>query len=117
MGADLVTDDEANFPQIVGLGGYPDDRMVEFVLGLARGRRVLYVGTAGMENPYAALDWSARLGATALRFHPWPPDGLRSLALAHDVILVGGGNTANMLAVWRVHGFDDVLREAWRSGV
>ncbi len=33
------------------------------------------------------------------------------------MILVGGGNTANMLAVWRVHGFDDVLREAWERGV
>src|SRR5262249_26222291 len=35
----------------------------------------------------------------------------------HDVIFVRGGNTANMLAVWRVHGFDAVLREAWESGV
>ena len=33
------------------------------------------------------------------------------------MILVGGGNTANMLAVWRVHGFDKVLREAWEHGV
>src|SRR5439155_19093128 len=30
---------------------------------------------------------------------------------------VGGGNTANMLAIWRVHGFDEVLREAWEQGV
>ena len=30
---------------------------------------------------------------------------------------VGGGNTANMLAVWRVHGFDRILREAWESGI
>jgi peptidase E len=52
-----------------------------------------------------------------LRFNPSPPDGLRGLALAHDVVLVGGGNTANMLAIWRLHGFDEVLREAWQSGV
>ena len=30
---------------------------------------------------------------------------------------MGGGNTANMLAVWRLHGVDDVLREAWEQGV
>ncbi len=30
---------------------------------------------------------------------------------------MGGGNTANMLAVWRVHGFDRILREAWEAGV
>ena len=33
------------------------------------------------------------------------------------MILVPGGNTANMLAIWRVHGFDEILREAWQAGV
>jgi dipeptidase E len=102
--------------QIVGLGGYPDRGMLEYVLGLARGPRLLYVPTAGMENPYSAVDW-LELGASVLRFHPWPPGDLRAFTLAHDVIVVAGGNTANMLAVWRVHGFDRVLREAWESGV
>jgi len=30
---------------------------------------------------------------------------------------VGGGNTANMLAIWRVHGVDQALRAAWEAGV
>jgi dipeptidase E len=34
-----------------------------------------------------------------------------------DVIYVGGGNTANMLAIWRVHGVDRALSAAWRAGV
>jgi dipeptidase E len=34
-----------------------------------------------------------------------------------DVIYVGGGNTANMLAIWRVHGVDRALSAAWRDGV
>ena len=33
------------------------------------------------------------------------------------VIVLGGGNTANLLAIWRVHGFDAILREAWEAGV
>jgi peptidase E len=33
-----------------------------------------------------------------------------------DVIYVGGGNTANMLAIWRVHGADLALRSAWEAG-
>ena len=37
--------------------------------------------------------------------------------LQQDLIFVGGGNTANLLAVWRVHGLDGILREAWESGV
>ncbi len=34
-----------------------------------------------------------------------------------DIVYVGGGNTANMLAVWRRHGLDAVLRDAWANGV
>jgi dipeptidase E len=47
----------------------------------------------------------------------------RSVADVHaflgeqDVIYVGGGNTANLLAIWRVHGVDAALRAAWEAGV
>jgi len=95
--------------------------MAEYVLGLARGRRLLYVGTASMEDPGLAAAVEGLVEGLAevarLEFNPWPPARLREAALAHDVILVGGGSTANMLAVWRVHGFDEILREAWREGV
>ena len=37
--------------------------------------------------------------------------------LGQDAICVSGGNTANMLAIWRVHGIDELLREAWENGV
>lgn len=42
---------------------------------------------------------------------------LRSFVLSQDIVYVGGGNTANMLAVWRVHGLDAILREAYEAGV
>jgi dipeptidase E len=107
--------------QIVAMGGVPDDTLLDYVLGLARGSRVLYVPTAGMEDANYTVLWYERLAGRAamthLRFSPWPPADLRELALAHDVILVAGGNTANALAIWRTHGFDAVLREAWEQGV
>jgi peptidase E len=37
--------------------------------------------------------------------------------LDQDVVWVGGGSVANLLAVWRTHGLDDILREAWHAGV
>lgn len=43
-------------------------------------------------------------------------DALRAFVLAQDVIYVGGGNTANLLAVWRVHGVDRLLRETYDHG-
>ncbi|WP_405666503.1 peptidase E [Streptomyces sp. NBC_01166] len=41
---------------------------------------------------------------------------LRTFLLSQDVVYVGGGNTANLLAVWRVHGVDQLLREAAERG-
>jgi peptidase E len=111
--ADLVIDTCVNSPQIMGLGGFPSAEMLEVVLERARGCKVLYDGTASPQ--YGAPELAADV--TTVSFYPWPPADLRELALSHDVILVGGGNTANMLAVWRAHGFDRILREAWESGV
>jgi peptidase E len=39
------------------------------------------------------------------------------LLLSQDVIFVGGGSVANMLAVWRVHGVDRIMRAAWQAGI
>jgi dipeptidase E len=107
--------------QIVAMGGYPDDALLGYVLGLARGRKLLFVPTASREDPGLTLTLYERLHGQAdmthLHFFPWPPRDLRRLALEHDVILVTGGNTANAIAVWRTHGFDLILREAWEQGV
>jgi dipeptidase E len=107
--------------QILGLGGNPDDAMLDHALGLARGAKVLYVPTASNEEPAGTVLWYERLRdraeMTPLSFNPWPPENMRELALAHDVVVVPGGNTANMLAIWRVHGFDAILREAWEAGI
>ena len=35
---------------------------------------------------------------------------------SQDVIYVSGGNTANALALWRLHGVDRALRDAWTQG-
>jgi peptidase E len=108
-------------PQILGMGGYPDDALLDHALRLARGTRVLYVPTAIAESAPGIVSWYDRLHGRAelahLSFFPWPPAEMRELALAQDVILVSGGNTANALAVWRVHGFDEILREAWQEGI
>jgi dipeptidase E len=107
--------------QILGMGGFPDDALLDHMLGLAQGRRVLYVPTAQSESPAGTLWWyehlRGRAELTHLHFFPWPPAELRELTLGHDVILVAGGNTANAIAIWRLHGFDELLREAWQRGI
>jgi len=103
------------------MGGFPDDALLDHALALGRGTRVLYVPTAGMEDPSSTLLWYDRLRERAtmthLSFFPWPPANLRELVLTHDAIVVAGGNTANAIAIWQVHGFDQILREAWQEGI
>jgi dipeptidase E len=42
---------------------------------------------------------------------------LREIVLSQDVVYVGGGSMRNLLAIWRVHGLDRLLRDAWERGV
>lgn len=37
--------------------------------------------------------------------------------LSQDAIYVGGGSMRNMLAIWREHGIDRTMREAWEAGI
>jgi dipeptidase E len=114
--------------QIVGLGGagrseQETRRLLAHVVGLAGkpSPRVCAVPTAVGDDAESVLRLYGLLPDNAhtshLPFFPWPPSELRRFALGHDVIFVGGGNTANALAIWRVHGFDEILREAWEAGV
>src|SRR6202012_5956368 len=41
----------------------------------------------------------------------------REHLLAQDAIYVGGGSMRNMLAVWREHSVDEIMRAAWERGV
>jgi peptidase E len=117
-------------PRIVAIGGgglaERDGRrpLLEHVLSLTgKDRpRVCYVGTAWGDNPgvttmfYDAVrDLDVR--PSHLDLFPGPNADLRALLLAQDAVYVGGGSVANLLAVWRAHGLDAILREAWEAGV
>jgi dipeptidase E len=45
------------------------------------------------------------------------PEDLRAHLLSQDLIYVGGGSVVSLLGVWRAHGIDEILREAWEAGI
>ncbi|WP_279579960.1 Type 1 glutamine amidotransferase-like domain-containing protein [Fodinicola feengrottensis] len=44
-------------------------------------------------------------------------DDIEAHLLDQDVIWVNGGSVANLLAVWRVHGLDEIFPRVWQAGV
>lgn len=115
----------------MGGGGFsmePDNPLLDdFVLGLAgrRGRaarpRVCFLPTASGDAPTYVRDFydalTPKAEASWLPLFQRDRRDLRAFLLAQDAIYVGGGNTQNMLAIWRLHGVDAILREAWQGGV
>jgi dipeptidase E len=116
--------------QIVAMGGggfsmEPENPLLDdYLLGLtgATRPRICFVPTASgdsdsyIERFYAAFPEERAL-ATHLPLFRRDRRDPRLALLEQDVIYVGGGNTANLLAVWRVHGVDLALREAAARGV
>ncbi|WP_228387633.1 MULTISPECIES: peptidase E [unclassified Nocardioides] len=99
----------AQVPRPRGAGGVP---------------RVCFVPTASGDSPeyadrfHAAFAGRAETSTLALfRLGELEGRSLREHVLHQDVLYVGGGSTANLLALWRLHGLDAVLREALAAGV
>ena len=113
----------------MGGGGFseePKNRLLDdYVLALTGKKKpkVCFIPTASgdaqgyIEKFHRAFPARrARASSLTLFRHPGVGD-MGKFLLVQDVIYVGGGSTANMLAVWRVHGLDRILRKAWRAGV
>jgi len=118
----------------MGGGGFsekPENPLLDdFVLAAATDRaaalgrtrpRVCLVPTASGDDPVLVRDFydafARRSDATWLRLFDRAHRDPRELLHDQDAIYVGGGNTANMLAVWRLHGVDLALRDAWEREI
>lgn len=98
------------------------DHLLEMT-GRKTGARLCYLGTAGGDNATSIAAFYSALASRTVKpshlslFTMPNVDDVRAHLLAQDAIWVGGGSVANLLAVWRVHGIDEIMREAWESGV
>jgi peptidase E len=109
---------------VVALGGFQgNEQLREYVLGLTGAARpkVRFLGTATGDSMQATTwfyeQWPAsRCEPAHVELFGMPVD-VREHLLEADAIVVSGGNTANMLAIWNVHGVDEMLREAWERGI
>ena len=83
--------------------------------------KILFLPTASGDEPGSLLTFyqtfaAVRCEPSHLALFHRTVDDIAGLIRAQDVVMVSGGNTANMLAIWRLHGVEDALRNAYRNG-
>jgi len=125
----------AETPTILATSGglFPDPRtivrpapLLDYTLELARPPakpRICFLSTAGGDQAW----WNATMHAayyerdvvvSCLNLFPMPNvTDITAHLLAQDAVWVGGGSTANLLVLWRLHGLDRILRSCWEAGV
>ena len=114
----------------MGGGGFtmePENPVLDdFVLGLAATRepRILFLPTASGDPAVQIAAFHDRFaGRSCLAAHlslfrlHGTRRPLREIVLEQDVIYIGGGSMRNLLAIWRAHGLDALLVEAWERGI
>ena len=118
--------------QIVAFGGggfsmeAGNPLLDDYVLSLAgvSRPRVCFLGTAsGDADDYVVRFYREFAGARAEASHLGlfkrrrGVGDVRRHLLEQDLIYVGGGSLVSLLGVWRAHGIDAILREAWEAGI
>ena len=120
-------------PTIVATGGGgfqmpPDDgRLDAFLLSLARERstrdrpRVALIPTAAADDDWVVARFYSAYARDAepshLALFTRTVEDVESYLLDQDLVFIAGGNTVNMLAIWRRHGVDQALLAALDAGV
>jgi dipeptidase E len=121
----------------MGGGGFtmePSNPLLDdFVLSLAaphtahrtpREPRILFLPTASGDTTAQIEAFHARYGErfcrpehlSLFRLHELRRP-LAEVVLEQDIVYVGGGSMRNLLAIWRAHGLDELLMQAWRRGI
>lgn len=110
----------------IGGGGFDaaDAPVLRYLLGMTRKSvpKICFLPTAYGDDK-ESIAWfyhgMAQLTCTPAHlqlFHRTTTD-IRSFLLEQDLLYVGGGSTVNLLAIWRAHGVQTVLQEAWARGI
>lgn len=112
---------------VMGGGGFamePDNLLLDrYILSLSDRRtpKICFIGTASgdseryINNFYAAYGTLDCTPSHLSLFKP-PTKDLESFVAEQDVIHVGGGNTKNLLCLWREWSLDQILRRAYERG-
>lgn len=108
-------------------GGDINQKFVQYVTDLTNKEnpKIYYLPTASADNPENIKYWERiceKTGIEPLVLKVWVSSSasnksFEEVLLNADAIVVGGGNTLNMLGIWKVQGIDTLLYKALRKGI
>lgn len=125
---------ETKIKQIIAIGGggfskfglySPKNLLMEEYILKQTGKAhssICFIPTASGEAPKYIIDFYRAFGTFNCRtshfslFDP-PSTDFEAFLLEKDAIYVGGGNTKNMLALWKAWNLDQYLKRAYENGV
>jgi dipeptidase E len=115
--------------QIVALGGggfsmEPENPLLDrYLLSLVPKERpkICFIGTASgdvgsYQDKFRTSMAKLPCEPSVLSLFKAPVGDLRDFVMSQDIFYVGGGNTRNLLVLWREWGLDRHLREAYEAG-
>lgn len=89
--------------------------------GKARPTLTFVMTASGDDRSYLTRSYAAFRGWSVdlqhLELFSMPNAEPDELIGTSDAIWVGGGSVANLLSLWRLHGVDALMRDAWERGV
>lgn len=98
--------------------------MDNFFFSLAEKKKpeVCFIGTAsgdaeGYIDRFYEYMKDHEVSPSHLSLFKAPLESLRDFVLSKDILYVGGGNTRNLMTLWREWGLDKIIVEAYQSGV
>jgi dipeptidase E len=108
-------------------GGAPNKLFIKYVAALTNkpNPRICFLPTASADNANGIVNWYT--SCEDLQLRPFvlrsfvnsstTPMSFEETIMSMDAIIVGGGNTLNMIAIWKAQGIDTVLRKAYDKGI
>jgi dipeptidase E len=87
--------------------------------------KICFIPTASADNSNSIANWYANCEDLNVRpyvlrtFINSNPNQktFEEIILSMDAIVVGGGSTLNMMAIWKAQGIDTVLKKAYNKGI
>jgi dipeptidase E len=127
LGMAIFSQTMAQQRTIFAYGGNFNRPFMKYIIGLTKktNPRICYLATASGDNPVNILSWYKECEGLAMQ--PLSQKvfinsvneqhSFEETLLSMDAIVVGGGNTLNMMAIWHAQGIDTVLRKAYEKGI